>query len=176
MKPYRHLVLALLTFLLVITVLPAAAEFNSKFKIPYAKGYAAENSRSTTKYEIQNTNSPVTLLEQGKQLYDAGRFAEAAQVWEKAAFAFEQRGERHNQAISYNYLAIVYQDLGQWKAAQKASTQALNLLPSTDAPLLYAQVLNTQGSIELNTGHAETALETWKQAEKRYRSLKDVIS
>ncbi|BAZ23836.1 hypothetical protein NIES4073_47260 [Kalymmatonema gypsitolerans NIES-4073] len=174
MKPYHHLVLALLTFLLVITVLPATAELNSKFKIPYAKGYAAENSRSTTKYEIQNTNSPVTLLEQGKQLYDAGRFAEAAQVWEQAALAFEQRGERQNQAISYNYLAIVYQDLGQWKAAQKASTQALNLLPSTDAPLLYAQVLNTQGSIELNTGHAETALETWKQAEKRYRSLKDV--
>ncbi|KAB8315033.1 CHAT domain-containing protein [Tolypothrix campylonemoides VB511288] len=174
MKPNRHLVLALLTFLLVITVLPAAAEFNSKFKIPYAKGYAVENSKSTKSYEIQATNSPVTLLEQGKQFYDVGRFAEAAQLWEKAALAFEQRGERQNQAISYNYLAIVYQDLGQWKAAQKASTQALNLLPSTDAPLLYAQVLNTQGSIELNTGHAETALETWKQAEKHYRSLKDV--
>jgi CHAT domain-containing protein/predicted negative regulator of RcsB-dependent stress response len=173
-KPYRHLVLALLTFLLVSTVLPAAAEFNSKLKIPYAKGYAVEHSNTTISYEIQTTNSPVTLLEQGKQLYDAGRFAEAAQVWEKAARTFEQRGERQNQAISYNYLAIVYQDLGQWKAAQKASTQALNLLPSTDAPLLYAQVLNTQGSIELNTGHAETALETWKQAEKRYRSLKDV--
>ncbi|BAY47251.1 hypothetical protein SAMD00079811_48680 [Scytonema sp. HK-05] len=182
MKPHRHLVLALLTFLLVITVLPATAELNSKFKIPLTNGYAVQNSKSTISYEIQNTNSPVALLEQGKQLYDAGRFAEAAQVWEKAAVAFEQTRERQNQAISYNYLAIVYQDLGQWETAQKAirnaiaslNAQAINLLPTTDAPLLYAQVLNTQGSIELNTGHTETALETWKQAEKRYRSLKDV--
>jgi hypothetical protein len=40
--------------------------------------------------------------------------------------------------------------------------------------LLHAQILNIQGSFQLNTGHAEIAIATWKQAEQRYRSLKDV--
>lgn len=166
MNLYRHLVLALLTLLLVTTVLPATAEY-----------FVASNPTS-----ISSSQSPVTLLEQGKQLYDAGRFAEAAQLWKQAAEAFEQGRELRDsptetlrdRALSYNYLAIVYQDLGQWDAARDAIAQVLNLLQTTDDPFLYAQVLNTQGSFQLNTGHAEAALQTWKQAEQRYRSLKDV--
>ena len=97
MSIYRNLVLALLTFLLVTTVLPAAAEY-----------FIASNPTSTPSRQspIPNPQSPVALLEQGKQRYDAGRFAEAAQLWEQAAKAFEQRKELRNQAVSHNYLAI----------------------------------------------------------------------
>ncbi|MDF5732146.1 MAG: tetratricopeptide repeat protein, partial [Rhizonema sp. PD38] len=157
----------LLTFLLVTTVVPATAEFNSKFKIQ-------NSTNRITSYESRTENYPVTLLEQGKQFYDAGRFAEAAQVWEQALSAFEQKRELRNQATSYNYLAIVYQDLGQWETSRSAIAQVFKLLQTNHDPSLYAQVLNTQGSLQLNTGHAEAALETWKRATQSYRSLKDI--
>ena len=163
---YRQLILGLLTFLLIISILPATAGLNSQLKI--------QNSKSTiTNYALQITNSPNVLLEQGKQLYDLGQLTEAIQFWERAVKASTQRKDRHNLALSYNYLAIGYQDLGQWQASQRAIAQVLHLLRSTDDPFLYAQALNTQGSLQLNTGRAEVALETWKQAEARYRSLKD---
>ncbi len=102
MSIYRNLVLALLSFLLVTTVLPAAAEY-----------FIVSNPTSTPSRQsaIPHLQSPLALLEQGKQRYDAGRFAEAARLGEQAAEAFEQRKELRNQALSYNYLAIVYQDL-----------------------------------------------------------------
>jgi CHAT domain-containing protein/predicted negative regulator of RcsB-dependent stress response len=147
---YHRLVLVLLTFLLIITISPAYSEYP-----PHQK-------------------SSLPLLEQGKQLYDAGKFAAGAQTWEQAVKIFQQTGEQRNQALTYNYLAIVYQDLGKWEAAQKAIAQAQNLLKVVNDSLLYAQVLNTQGSFQFNRGNSEAALETWSQAEKRYRSLKDV--
>ncbi|WP_293057720.1 ABC transporter ATP-binding protein, partial [Moorena sp. SIO3F7] len=39
------------------------------------------------------------LLEQGKTLYEAGRFAEAAAVWQQAAVGFEQQGDEVGQAL-----------------------------------------------------------------------------
>lgn len=95
-------------------------------------------------------NSPAVLLEQGKQLYDAGQLTEAIQFWEQAVKASTQRKDQHNLALSYNYLAIGYQDLGQWQASQRAIAQVLHLLRATDDPFLYAQALNTQGSLQLN--------------------------
>lgn len=146
----KYLALALLTFLLMITIKPSLAE-NFSF--------------------IQ---SPITQIEQGQQSYNAGQLAEAAKHWQQAVERFQQQGDQSNQAASYNYLAIVYQDLGQWDAAQKAISQALKLLPSTNDDLLQAQILNTQGSLQLNLGQPQAALETWKRATQYYRSLKDV--
>lgn len=151
MRIHPHLILAILIFLLITTVLPATAE-----------------------YSLSPTQSPVTLLEQGKQLYDAGKLVEAAQIWSQAAQIFQQSKQQHYQALNYNYLAIAYQDLGKWEAARSLITQAENILKTVDDSFLYAQVLNTQGSLQFNTGQPELALETWQQSEKIYRSLKDV--
>ncbi len=158
MRIYRNLVLALLTFLLVTVILPVTAEYASPHYLT----------------PLPSSQSTVTPLEQGKQLYDVERFAEAAKLWQQAAEAFEQQGELRTQALCYNYLAIVYQDLGQWEAAQGAIARVLNFLQTTGDSFLHAQVLNTQGSLQLSTGDAQAALETWKQAEAYYRSLKDV--
>lgn len=211
MRIYRQLILGLLTFLLIISVLPVTAGLNSKLNGQYASSlngtavattggkYAThrlgnprtrlapeetpksaalsklkiQNSKSTTNSELRTVSSPTVLLEQGKQLYDAGQLTEAIQFWEQAVKASTQRKDQHTLALSYNYLAIGYQDLGQWQASQKAIAQVFHLLRSTDDPFLYAQALNTQGSLQLNTGRGEVALETWKQAEVHYRSLKD---
>lgn len=151
MRIHPHLILTLLIFFLITTVLPATAQ-----------------------YSLSPTQSPITLLEQGKQLYDAGKLVQAAQIWSQAAQIFQQIKQQHYQALNYNYLAIAYQDLGKWEAARSLITKAENILKTVDDSFLYAQVLNTQGSLQFNTGQPELALETWQQSEKIYRSLKDV--
>ncbi len=114
-----------------------------------------------------------TLLEQGKQRYESGQLVEAVQIWKQAIATATQMGLRQQAVVQY-YLAVAYQDLGQWQAAERAIAQAFDFLSSVDDPLLYAQLLNTQGSYQFRTGQTETALETWKQAEQRYRKLGDV--
>lgn len=156
LKIRLNLVLALLTLLLVTAILPATAEYPL-----------------TPSVLISQAQTSLSLLEQGKELYDAGKLGAAAQVWEQALKTFLSTGEQRNQVLSYNYLAIVYQDLGKWSAARLAITQVQNLVKTVNDSLLYAQVLNTQGSLQFNTGNAEAALKTWQQAEKLYRSQKD---
>lgn len=82
--------------------------------------------------------------------------------------------EIENKILGYNYLAIAYQDLGQWKKSTEAIGTAFSLLETIDNSFLYAQVLNTKGSLQLKTGNAENALETWTKAETIYRSLDEV--
>ena len=110
-------------------------------------------------------------LNLGKQYYNRGQYAQAVQLWQQVA---KQDSEIENKVLGYNYLAIAYQDLGQWQKALRAIASAFELLETTDNSFLYAQVLNTQGSLQLKTGNAENALETWKQAEAIYRSLDEI--
>lgn len=120
-----------------------------------------------------NTPASATQLEQAQQHYEDGQLIEAARLWHLAASKFKKEGDHTNQSASYNYLAIVYQDLGQWDAAQKAITEALNLWQISKDPLLQAKILNTQGSLQLNLGQPQAAYETWKQATECYRALHD---
>ncbi|HEY9850740.1 MAG TPA: CHAT domain-containing protein [Leptolyngbyaceae cyanobacterium] len=182
MSSYRYLALSILTFFLVTLGLPAIA--HNTFTFDNLKPISHINN---TKFFITNSSphppisppphpisqSPTNSLEQGKQLYDTGRFAEAAEIWEQAARKLEQQRELPDRALSYNYLGIVYQDLGEWEKARNAIDRAIKLIPQINDTFLSAQILNTQGSFYLNTGNPEAALESWKQAENGYRSLKD---
>ena len=117
-------------------------------------------------------------LEQGRQLYQAGRFAEAITTWQAAAEQYRQQGDRANQALSLSYLSTAQQELSQWDAAQKSIEQSLEILkslqPAVDA-VLWAQTLNTQASLLLQTGKAEAALETWQQSQKYYEKAGDTL-
>lgn len=51
--------------------------------------------------------------------------------------------------------------------------EASSSADATNAALIRAQTLNSQGTHQLETGQAETALETWKQAEAAYTAAGD---
>jgi CHAT domain-containing protein len=112
-------------------------------------------------------------LDRGQQLYQSGRFAEAAAQWRQAAQQFATTGQTPGQIQALRYLGIVYQDLDQWDAAAAAIAQAQSLLQSHPEPLLQAQLRLTQGSLQLNQGQGAEALATWTIAEQLYGQIKD---
>ncbi|MBE9114830.1 CHAT domain-containing protein [Lusitaniella coriacea LEGE 07157] len=113
-------------------------------------------------------------LERGRQLYEAGRFAAAANAWENAAQGYETQGDRANQALSLSYLSLAHQELAQWEDAKDAIARSLNLLQNDSESIVLAQALNTQAQFLLATGQPQTALETWKRAQQRYEQAGDV--
>ncbi|MEP0771751.1 CHAT domain-containing protein [Coleofasciculus sp. FACHB-SPT36] len=115
------------------------------------------------------------VLEQGRTLYEAGRFDEALAFWQQALENLEAQGNRLHAALVLSYLSNAYQELGQWEQAKNAIAQSLNLLQTQPDAATLAQVLNTQGSLQLAMGQTEAALDTWKQAEKAYASAGDDV-
>lgn len=135
--------------------------FSSSFPLLQAK----EIGDISTQY-LENSN----LIQQARKLYQAERYAEAVNIWQQALKA---ENNLSSQAMVLNYLALAYQQLGQWQQAKEAITSSLKLLGNKEQKtpqtrLILAQALNTQGSLELAQGQAEPALNTWQQAAAIY--------
>ncbi len=125
--------------------------------------------------------SPSTIvapssLDQGRTFYRSGRYVEAVMAWQAAAQHYQTQGDRLNQALSLSYCSLAQQELTQWEDAKRSIEQSLQILkavkPSADA-IVWAQILNTQAGLFLHTGHAESALSTWQQAQKLYDQAGD---
>jgi len=141
----------------------------------------------TAKQSESNSPSPQLLapnvsdgIQQGRELYQAGQFSEAVTVWQKAAATFEAQGDVLNQALTLSYLASAFEQLGQWTQATEAITQSLQFLTNnkqqtTNLQLILAQVLNTQGNLQLTQGQESDALATWQQAEAAYQKAGDEV-
>jgi tetratricopeptide (TPR) repeat protein len=118
------------------------------------------------------------LVQQGRDYYESGQFAQAATVWEQAASSFATQRDGLNQAMVLSNLSLAYQRLGQWTRAKDAIAKSLDLLQSTTdtSPsriCILAQALNTQGSLQLAQGQTEQALATWQKAEAAYQQAND---
>lgn len=122
-------------------------------------------------------DSPQQLLEQGKQHYRDGQFAEASTLLQKAVAAYQAQGDRPSQAIALNHLALAHQKLAQWSQAEAAIDQSLSLveqLSDTQQKLpILAQALNHQGNVQLAQGKTEAALKTWQRAAQVYAQVGD---
>ncbi len=178
--------LGLLSLLVVTIVFPVTAQdIPLDFRLPILdsrKEFLQVSGKSpfVTSY-LLSEKQPITnnqQLEEGRILYQAGKFAEAVELWQKAAQYYGEKSDSINQSLSLSYLSLAYQELGQWQNAQTAITQSLSLISNnqqqtTKNKLILAQILNTQASLQLATGKAETALNTWKQAEKTYSEVGD---
>jgi tetratricopeptide (TPR) repeat protein len=129
---------------------------------------------------VQGTTTAQDLVEQGRTLYEAERFNDAAELLQQAADAFKAQGDRLKQAITLSNLSLAYQQLGQWQKAEQAITQSLNLLQtaqnlstSKEQLQILAQALDIQGRLQLAISKAEPALKTWQRAESIYVQVGD---
>ncbi|MFB2898291.1 CHAT domain-containing protein [Aerosakkonemataceae cyanobacterium BLCC-F50] len=127
------------------------------------------------------SQSPITnsqqLLREGKKLFQAEQFSQAVTVWQQAISAFHASGNKQGEALGLSYLSLAYQQLGQWKEAEKAIVSSLSLIQNssknkTDQQIL-AQALNAQGHLQLALGQEEQALTTWEKAAATYSQVGD---
>ncbi|MBE9209854.1 CHAT domain-containing protein [Nostoc sp. LEGE 06077] len=122
---------------------------------------------------LANASIHPSPLEQGKIIYDAGRFAEAVQVLQQAVQEYKQTGDQLRLATTLSNLSLAYQQLGAFTEAQQAITESLNLLQGNQNLPVFAQALEIQGRLQLAMGKAEAALVSWQQAEKIYQQTKN---
>ncbi|MEM9120683.1 MAG: CHAT domain-containing protein [Cyanobacteria bacterium P01_F01_bin.56] len=124
-------------------------------------------------------HEPVTMqlaqatLEQGQQLYQSGDLVEAAQVLEQVSTTTTNPTE---EVLVLRNLALVYQQLGEWAAAETAIAEAQSVLDEnalSNENALQAQVLDVQGGIQLDQGQGKAAITTWQQAIDIYQDLDD---
>lgn len=117
---------------------------------------------------------PYALMQAGKDLYEAQRYAEANQQLQQAAQLYAVNGSALQQAQALGLQSLVLQKLGEWEAAQTAIKQSLALLATLpNATRIEAQVLNAQGHLYLGIGQADVALESWQAAEAQYAAAGD---
>ena len=138
---------------------------------------------STTEFPIvaasnHTLKDPATLLNQGRIAYEAGRYTEAVNSWQKAEQAYQEEDNQLHRAISLNYLSLARQELGQWQSAEQDIDQSLKILQTeiiNSNGAVLAQALNTQGSLLLAKGKSKEALEIWQQAATTYENAGDYI-
>ncbi|MDY7021638.1 MAG: CHAT domain-containing protein, partial [Cyanobacteriota bacterium] len=132
--------------------------------------FGAETSTVLTVAE-----SPASGLEQGRRLFEAGRFAEAIAIWQQTLAEFEAKGDIINQAMVLNNLAAAWGKLAEWEQAKNAITSSrerLNTLsPTPQKQRVLAQNLNTQGNLQFQTGQLSDAAISWKQATQVYQQI-----
>jgi len=116
------------------------------------------------------------LVARGKNAYQAGRYIEAQQIWQQA---YQDSSDRQMQIQISNYLALTSHKLGKFEQAQQYLARGLKLLSSEGKQKnnlqIQAQVLNTQGRLQLSMGDAEAALTSWQETAKIYREGRDNI-
>ncbi|MBR8835096.1 MAG: CHAT domain-containing protein [Stigonema ocellatum SAG 48.90 = DSM 106950] len=104
------LIVALVTFLLCLIGSPLLA------KVPLQP--SMENPSVWTQY----------FMQQGRELYDEGQFAEAIKVLQQAMKEYSLQGDELKQAMTLSNLSLVYQQLGRLAQAQRAIADCLLLL------------------------------------------------
>ncbi|MBE9004201.1 CHAT domain-containing protein [Fortiea sp. LEGE XX443] len=146
--------------------------------IPNSYQVAIQNMTAPVADTLRSAN-PLQLLEQGIQLYQSEKFAEAAKLFQQAAGGFQTQRDHLNQALALNYLALADQQIGQLPQAAKAIADSLALLhiiaqkDSQEYLSILAQALNTQGQVQLASGHSQEALTSWERATAIYSKMGD---
>ncbi|KYC41101.1 hypothetical protein WA1_23590 [Scytonema hofmannii PCC 7110] len=136
---------------------------------------------------VQSLPDAQNLFEQGRKLYEAEQFAEAAAIWQQAISAFKANGDELRLAMTLGNLSLTYQQLGQWTQAESAISKAIDSLHAQNLNLLQtspnintkehsqilAQVLDIQGRLQLSLSKAEDALNTWRLSANIYEKIGD---
>lgn len=158
-RQFIPLLLATLTAFLCIVSQPILAQFSPGIPL------------------TPNIPTATQLWQQGREAYENAQFAESVKLWQQAAQSYQSQGDRLNQAMVLSNLALAYQELGQLSEASEAIAKALKILetaPDTpDRRRIFAQVLNTQGSLQMAQGETTAAMTTLQQAANTYKQVND---
>ena len=147
--------------------------------------FCAINSPVTANFRLKSQTEEtqyIASLEQGKQLYEARRFAESVKILQQLVTNYRSQGDDLKQAVALSNLALAYQKLGKLNQAQQAITQSLELFginqysiqnpqPDTRKNPSVAKIIDIQGSIQLDLGKPEQALKTWQYSESIYKQI-----
>lgn len=132
------------------------------------------------RFTLSSTQTTDNLVQQGQALYAAGQFSQAISVWQQAVDIYRASGNELKQAGILSNLALAYQQLGQWRSAERAIKTSLDLLQTkpkfndaSEQTQILAQTLNIRGSLELAQGQAQAALTTWQKTADVYARLGD---
>jgi CHAT domain-containing protein/tetratricopeptide (TPR) repeat protein len=121
--------------------------------------------------------SAFSLVESGKQYYNAGQFTEAIKALQAAAKTYEEARQTLQQAQVLSFIALAQQKLGQWQRAENAIALGLSLVETVSVKgeqvKVRAQILNAKGHLQLAKGQAEAALKTWQTTEELYQKAGD---
>ncbi|MBD2212723.1 CHAT domain-containing protein [Nostoc linckia FACHB-104] len=127
--------------------------------------------------QITAPTSAQQLFDQGLKQYQSQKYSEAAKLFLDASTAFGNGGDKLNQALTWNYLSLSYQELGQLPEAEKVISDSVNLLQSKNGSKEYlsirAQAFNTLGRLQLAQGKIENAISSWEEAITIYTLLQD---
>lgn len=159
-RKFRYLLLLSVTAFIFVTVSPML-KTSYAIDLPIQHFYRSEESLKD-------------LLKQGKALYEAGRLVEAQQVLQKVFQEYQGLGDKLRQAVTLSNLALVYQRRGMFAEANTAINDSLQLLGTQNSKQylhVLAQTREIQGSIELEQGQPQQALQTWQQAEVEYTAI-----
>ncbi|MEO1375614.1 MAG: tetratricopeptide repeat protein [Cyanobacteria bacterium J06635_10] len=166
------LALSIITVILVTKISPASAQNNIK---SISQQWISKTSQIPL-IAKKRVSHPQSQFEQGKTLFEAARFAQAARVWQEAADSFERQGDRINQGWSLSLVSLALQNLGELQKAQEAIDRSLTLLQNQGSNTeILAVALNTKGSLKIKMGQANEALEAWQKAELIYTKLNDRV-
>lgn len=147
------------------------------FGLPLGLGVPPGLSREMAG-EFLREGSSSELERQARQLYESGRFEEAISLLQNLSATAAENGNSIEQAIALRNLALVYRETGNLDAARNSVTQALELLEPANSTAqtrrVLAECLEVSGSLQLDMGESETAIETWKQAKQIYQTLDDL--
>ncbi|MGB3201923.1 MAG: CHAT domain-containing protein [Nodosilinea sp.] len=109
--------------------------------------------------------------------YREAVYPQAAAAWEQAISRYRAEGDWIGLARTLGNLSLAQQQIGQWSAATAAVDEALSVLQTHDGnhqqARLWAQVLNTQGSLQFGLGQMPGAIAAWEAAAKAYRIAND---
>ncbi|MEM1369216.1 MAG: hypothetical protein AAGG02_14650, partial [Cyanobacteria bacterium P01_H01_bin.15] len=109
-----------------------------------------------------------SLTQAGKQSYEAGRYAQAAEYLEAAGEPFGNQVSEE-AALIWGNLSLVYQKLGRWPDAETAIAKGQAQLPRGSS-LAQAQLDDIEGQLNWQRGRSQQALTAWNRSAKIYEA------
>lgn len=106
----------------------------------------------------------------GADHYYLGRPGTAREIWERALNLSRQGGNKDTDAILENNLAVLYHNQGQFQRAVAMYAHLVESVPFKDSGTMRSNM----GSLYLEMGNPEEALEHYESARRVYRALGDI--